>query len=171
VIRRSALVEAGGYRAVPWAEDYDLWLRIHARGHRLAKVPFVGLRWRQHPARATVVDARYSLAQFDAAKGHYLAPRLRRMGRPICVWGAGKTGKRIGRALDRCGAPPELYVDIDPRKIGRIARGAPIVGPPALRRGSHSVVVAVGARGARQVVRDWLAAEGFVDGVDYVCAS
>ncbi len=170
-MRRAALVAAGGYRDVPWPEDYDLWLRLHAAGWKMAKVPAVLLRWRQHARRATVTDPRYALPRFDALKGRYLAPRLARAGRPIAVWGAGKTGKHIGRALRHNGAAPALYVDIDPRKIGSTAQGAPIVAPAALPRGEHTVVVAVGARGARALVRAWLDGAGFVEGEDYVCAS
>jgi hypothetical protein len=94
-----------------------------------------------------------------------------RAGRPLAVWGAGKTGKRIGRALRDNGVPPRLYVDIDPRKIGRLARGAPVVTPAELPLGHYTVVVAVGARGAREIVRGRLDAAGFVEGEDYVCAS
>ena len=171
MMRREALDDAGGYRDVPWAEDYDLWLRLAARGWAIAKVARVMLRWRHSEARATLRDPRYALPRFDAAKACYLAPRLLAKRRPVAVWGAGKTGKRIARALAQSGACAEVFADIDPRKIGRVARGAPIVRPDELERGRHTVVVAVGARGARLEVRAWLDARGFVEGVDYVCAS
>jgi len=171
MLRRSALLDAGGYQDVPWPEDYDLWLRMALRGHRFAKVPEVLLRWRHREDRATLRDPRYSLARFDDAKAYYLAPRLARLGRPIAVWGAGKTGKRISRALARRGARAEMFIDIDPRKIGGVARGAPIVAPAALTSGRYTVVVAVGARGARAIVRARLDGAGFKEGVDYVCAS
>ncbi|MFN7147223.1 MAG: glycosyl transferase, partial [Myxococcota bacterium] len=170
-MRRDALDRAGGYRDVPWPEDYDLWLRIHAAGFRLAKVAQVLLRWRHHPRRATLVDPRYALPRFDALKARYLAPRLKRAARPVAVWGAGKTGKHLARALEAEGVRAALWIDIDPRKIGSVARGAPIVAPQDLPRGRYTVVVAVGARGARPIVRAWLDAAGFVEGDDYVCAS
>jgi glycosyltransferase involved in cell wall biosynthesis len=171
MLRRSALEDAGGYREPPWAEDYDLWLRLASRGYKLAKVPASLLRWRHSRDRATLSDPRYSLAQFDAAKAHYLAPRLALLGRPLAIWGAGKTGRRFARALAQRGAHAEMFIDIDPRKIGRVARGAPIVAPAALERGRHTVVVAVGARGARALIRGHLRAEGFIEGADYICAS
>jgi mRNA-degrading endonuclease toxin of MazEF toxin-antitoxin module len=62
-------------------------------------------------------------------------------------------------------------VDIDPRKIGRRARGVPIVSPEALRAGEDTVVVAVGTRGARALVRAHLVERGFVEGRDFVCAA
>lgn len=171
MMRRDALAASGGYRDVDWAEDYDLWLRMHAAGFRFAKVPEVLLLWRQHPRRATRCDPRYALARFGPLKARYLAPRLRRAGRPVAVWGAGRTGKRFARALEGDGVRAELFVDIDPRKIGSTARGAPIVAPQELPRGRFTVVVAAGARGARRLVRAWLERAGFVEGEDFVCAA
>jgi glycosyltransferase involved in cell wall biosynthesis len=183
-IRRSAFASVGGFRDTRWAEDYDLWLRLDAAGHRMAKIPELGLRWRHRPGRATFADPRYAIRRFIDAKGHYLAARLRgdpagRLpgqprwppGRPVAVWGAGKTGRRMAAALARNGVRAELFIDIDPRKIGRVAQGAPIVDPSRLERGRFTVVVAVGARGARALIREHLDAAGFVEGEDYVCAS
>ena len=167
MMRRAALERAGGYREVPWPEDYDLWLRIAGAGYGMAKVPFHGLRWRQHPRRATVTDPRYALARFADLKARYLAPRL---ARPVAVWGAGKTGKRLSRALEREGVRTEIFIDIDPRKIGGVARGAPVVAPEDLPRGRYTVLVALGARGAREIVRARLASWGLVEGEDFVVA-
>lgn len=170
MLRRSALEKVGGFRETSWAEDYDLWLRLDAAGVRMAKVPELGLRWRHREGRATFTDPRYSIRQFLEAKAHYLRRRLAG-DRPVAIWGAGKTGRWLARALARNGMRAERFVDIDPRKIGRVAQGAPIVDPSGLERGAHTVIVAVGARGARALIREHLAARGFVEGSDYVCAS
>ncbi|WP_298040054.1 glycosyltransferase family 2 protein [uncultured Microbacterium sp.] len=50
--RRSAMVDAGGYRSVP-TEDYDLWLRMAVRGTRLRRLPLPGLAYRIHPGQVT----------------------------------------------------------------------------------------------------------------------
>jgi GT2 family glycosyltransferase len=171
MMRRHALESVGGYRDVVWPEDYDLWLRFDQAGWRMAKVPAVLLRWRQHGARATLRDPRYAIERFTDAKAHYLAPRLASMHKAVTVWGAGPTGKRLARALEREGVTATRFVDIDPRKIGGIARGQQIVSPDALRRGDATIVVAVGARGARELIRGELLARGFVEGADFVCAS
>lgn len=171
VVRRSALDRVGGFRDGPFPEDYDLFLRLDAAGFGLAKVPEVLLRWRHRAGRATFGDARYGLDRFFGAKAAFLAPKLARAGRPVAVWGAGHTGKRTARALEAHGVRAELFIDIDPRKIGGVARGAPIREASALERGRHTVVVAVGARGARDLVRGTLDARGFVEGDDYVCAA
>ena len=170
-LRREALEAVGGWRDTPWPEDYDLWLRLDAAGWRLAKVPEVLVRWRQSPESLTFTDARCSQARFREAKALYLAPRLARGGRPVVVWGAGPTGKRLARALEVHGVRARRFVDIDPRKIGRTARGVPIVSPEALRAGEDALVIAVGVRGARELVRAHLVERGFVEGADFVCAA
>jgi len=171
MLRRDALESVGGYRDVPWAEDYDLWLRLHAAGSSLAKVERTLLRWRHHPGRATFLDERYAPARFFEARARYLAPRIARDGRALVVWGAGKTGKRLARALEAEGARASAFVDIDPKKIGGQARGAPITGKDALDPERHFVLVVVGARGARDLIRPQLDERGFVEGRDFLCAS
>ncbi len=171
MLRREALARAGGFVDSPWAEDYDLWLRLDAAEYGLAKVPRVLFRWRHREGRLTFNDGRYALPRFDALKAHYLAPKLRARGLPVTVWGAGKTGKRIARALEPHGVRAVRFVDIDPRKIGSTARGAPISPPDHLVRGDTTVVCAVGARGARPIIRARLTARGFVEGDDFLFAS
>ena len=72
----------------------------------------------------------------------------------------------------RGGAPLEVFIDIDPRKIGRTRRGRPIVSPedlPAWLDRYHNPVVlaAVGARGARELIRQRLNTLGLVEGQDW----
>lgn len=170
--RRSVLGQLGGYRDGPFPEDYDLWLRADAAGLRMAKLPELLLRWRQGPGRATVTDPRYAPARFLALKAPFLAARLSARPGPVTVWGAGKTGKRIAAALEPHGITASRFIDVDPRKLGRTARGAPIVGPDDLRaHPPHWVVVAVGAAGARDQVRTHLAGIGLAEGTDFLCAS
>jgi len=45
--RRAPILAAGGYRAGAFAEDYELWLRLLARGARMCKLEQVLLQWRQ----------------------------------------------------------------------------------------------------------------------------
>jgi glycosyltransferase involved in cell wall biosynthesis len=89
MLRRSVFDAVGGFRETCWAEDYDLWLRLHAAGLRMAKIPELGLRWRHRPGRATFTDPRYAVRRFLEAKAHYLAPRVHADPRPLAVWGAG----------------------------------------------------------------------------------
>jgi glycosyltransferase involved in cell wall biosynthesis len=167
LMRRDALEHIGGYRAFDGPEDYDLWLRFHAHGYCFAKVPEVLLRWRHHEGRATIVDPRYAIERFTATKAPHLARLIAE--RPFAIWGAGPTGKRLARALEVHGARASKFIDIDPAK--REARGVPVVSPTTLVRGEQLVIIAVGARGARDVIRDQLRTRGFVEGEDFVCAA
>jgi glycosyltransferase involved in cell wall biosynthesis len=172
MLRRSALAAVGGFRDGPFPEDYDLWLRLDAAGFGLAKLPEVLLRWRHLPGRATLRDPRYARERFLELKAPHLARRLASYDRPLDLWGAGPTGKRLARALAPHGVLMERFIDIDPRKIGGTARGAPVVpvgelAPP----GERFVVVALGARGARDLARAELDRRGYREGADYLCAS
>ncbi len=169
VIRRSALEAVGGYRASTGPEDYDLWLRLDAAGFRLAKSPQVLLRWRHHDRRITVTSPSCSLARIRDLRAHFLARRLG--DRPFAVWGAGQTGKRLARALEAEGGSPRAFIDIDPDKIGRRARGLPIHGWEAAKELGLYIVVAVGAQGARDIVRSHLYSVNLRDPEDFVCAA
>jgi len=55
-------------------------------------------------------------------------------------------------------------VDINHRKIGRAVHGFKVVAPEDLPApGAAFIVVAVGAPNAREEIREWLAARGYVE--------
>jgi glycosyltransferase involved in cell wall biosynthesis len=66
MVRAEVLRDLGGYRAFDGPEDYDLWLRAHARGWRFGKRAEVLLDWRDHPGRLTRRDPRYAAERFRA---------------------------------------------------------------------------------------------------------
>ncbi len=172
VIRREWLERAGGYQDYGWPEDYDLWLRLHLLGARFAKVPEVLLFWREHPARLTRTDPRYSVENFLRAKARYLVASPLRERETVILWGAGQMGRRLSRHLIREGAPLAAFVDIDPAKIGGRRRGLPVIAPddlPRLWEASPRPVVlaAVGARGARALIREQLTSMGLCEGEDW----
>jgi serine acetyltransferase len=76
--RRSAISDAGGYRELP-TEDYDLWLRMAARGVRMARLALPGLAYRVHPGQVTA-SAQWRRASWEnpdlAAAYSALAERL-----------------------------------------------------------------------------------------------
>ncbi|MEJ2189864.1 MAG: glycosyl transferase, partial [Acidobacteriota bacterium] len=94
--------------------------------------------------------------------------------RRVVIWGAGQTGRRLSKHLLRGQAPLEVFIDIDPHKIGSTLRGRPIVGIDDLPRhlGESTVVLAaVASRGARQLIRRQLDAIGLVEGREYWCVA
>jgi glycosyl transferase family 2 len=171
LLRRAALDAVGAWRDFAGPEDYDLWLRLHAAGWRMAKVPAVLFDWRHAPGRATFADPRYAIARFVECKAPHLAQEVGARRRPLVMWGAGPTAKGLARALEPHGVRASAFVDIDPRKIGRQARGVPVIGPAALIRGAQTILVAVGRRGARDEIRARLTTAGFAEGDDFLCAA
>ncbi|OGG54304.1 MAG: hypothetical protein A3F84_14745 [Candidatus Handelsmanbacteria bacterium RIFCSPLOWO2_12_FULL_64_10] len=176
LLRRRDLSDVGGYQDRGWAEDYDLWLRLHLSGRRFAKVPRVLLSWRERPDRLTRADGRYSIENFLRAKAHYLAAGPLARTRAAILWGAGQTGRRLAKHLAREGIALLACIDIDPAKIGRRLRGAPICPPDALpgllwAHGQPTVLSAVSSRGARDLIRGRLTSLGLVEGADFLCVA
>jgi GT2 family glycosyltransferase len=173
--RRRVLEAAGGYRDRGWPEDYDLWLRLAAAGMRFRKLPRCLVGWRAHPGRLTHTDRRYAVERFLACKAHHLA-RGPLAGRRPLVWGAGQTGRRLAKHLEREDAAPLAFLDIDPKKIGGQLRRQPVVAADELPRlllelDGPPVVTAVASRGARQLIRERLATWGLVEGATFWCAA
>ena len=167
MVRREALAAVGGYQESAGPEDYELFMRLDQAGYRLAKLPEVLLSWRHRAGRATFSDPRYSLPRMRQAKAPFLAHRLAQVPKQRKVlWGAGPTGKRLARELALHGFEVDCFVDIDPRKLGAHSRGRSIMPPDGLDPRSDVVVAAVGARGARELIRPDLLARGFVEGED-----
>jgi glycosyltransferase involved in cell wall biosynthesis len=175
MVRREVLVGAGGYHDPGWPEDYDLWLRLFDAGVRFAKVDAPLFFWREHGRRLTRRDPRYAPIAFLRCKSHYLARGPLATADRVVVWGAGRTGRLLSRCLiDQERVAIEAFIDIDPDKIGRRARGRPIV-PPERLAGLLTprtvVLAAVGSRGARKLIRERLNALNLTEGVDYWCVA
>lgn len=175
MVHRSWIDRLGGYQDHGWPEDYDLWLRIYLSGGRMEKIPRPLLRWREHPERVTRTDSRYSVKNFLRAKAYYLT-RGPLAGRDaLVIWGAGQMGRRLSKHLLDEGAPLTAFVEVDPEKIGRRKRGRPVIGREhlmqVLNRHDHPVVLAaVGSRGARAKIRDFLNSQGLQEGQDWWAA-
>jgi len=174
--RKDWVERVGGYQDRGWPEDYDLWLRLYLAGARFAKISEVLLDWRERPERLTRQDGRYSLENFLRAKAYYLArgPLVDR--EVVIIWGAGMMGRRLSKHLVRQGIPLVAFVDIDPRKIGRTRRGVPVIPPgefPAWwgRYTSPVLLAAVGARGARPLIRAQVGRFGLREGLDWWCVA
>ncbi len=172
MVRKTWLDRMKGYQEFGWPEDYDLWLRMYAAGAKFAKVPEVLLEWRDHPNRITRTDGRYSVENFLRAKAYYLARGPLSKREAVIVWGAGMMGRRLGKQLQNQNLPLEAFVDVDPKKIGRTRRGKPIIAPDDLleiwdQYENPALLVGVGARGARGLIRTRLNAYGLVEGRDW----
>lgn len=167
MIRRDALESIGGYAHTPWPEDYELILRLIAAGHRLDKVNDTLLQWRHTPDRLSETDTRYSPEQFRSLKRHYLPKLYPQIARGFYQWGAGVVGKAWLREWDE--QRPVKVVDLHPRKIGRTIHHVEVIKPEDLPDPGQTItLVAVGAPGARQEIREWFQERGYTETKDFV---
>ena len=169
LIRRELL--ESGYVDRGWPEDYDFVLRTLARGARLGVVPRRLLWWRDSPGRASRIDQRYAVERFTACKAHFLAAGFLASDEYV-LWGYGSTGRALRRALRLLGKSPSHIVEVKRTRIGQRIFGAAVVPPEhigALR--GRPLIVSVARAGPREEIRRALAAAGFVETRDYICAA
>lgn len=169
--RATALHAVGGWRTLPapFPEDYDLFVRLSCAGFALEKRAALQHAWRVHAGLATR-NPRDLLAR---VKAEHLVARFGLRARQVIVCGAGKEGRRIGRALAAQGVEAAAFVDVAADKVGRRRRTVIVRHTdelPALRAQlPHAFALgAVGTSGARGVVRARLERAGFVEGESYV---
>jgi glycosyltransferase involved in cell wall biosynthesis len=163
-------LEALRFREGDFPEDYELWLRMHELGLRMAKIPRVLLQWRLGPWRATATDPRYSRDAFDRIRAFYLSRDIRlRSARPVVVWGSGRRTRQRLRPLFARGVRPVAWIDIDPHKIGKQIDGAPVCPPGWLDREPKPLVLAcVTSHGARRLIASELQRLGYRPGADFL---
>jgi len=171
--RARVLASVGGWRDGPFPEDYDLFLRLAARGAVVEKRPEVHHAWRMHAHNSTKVDPRFARDRHAEMKARALRERFTLDARSVFVAGAGKEGGRIGRALLACGIAPARYFDVSKARIGRRRHGAIVDDAAQLERAraedpASFVIGAVGTSGARGVLREALTRAGYVEGTSFV---
>ncbi len=159
MIRTPVLAAAGGYREGDFPEDYDLWLRLHAMGHRLGKVSRPLLAWRDREGRLSRTDRRYHRGAFISLKQAHLAAldgaAIQSSG--FALWGATPFARPWRQWLKAIGARPRFVAEIDPERIGRQVLGAPVVPLAEARNRAWSyLLVTVSGREARQAIREEL---------------
>lgn len=171
IFRRDSVCAVGGYRDAGWPEDYDLWLRLARAGARFARVPEVLFFWRDRPERYTRTAPSSSLAAFRSCKTHHLRRTFLADTAAVTLWGAGSEGKAWRRTLLAEGITVRRWIEVDPRKLGQVIHGAPVVGIEQLRPGDGPTLITVGAKGARAQIREFAAARGLSEGVDFLCVT
>ncbi|HKO92401.1 MAG TPA: glycosyltransferase family 2 protein [Polyangiaceae bacterium] len=175
MLRRS-LFERYPYHARHWPEDYDLLLRLLGDGHELGVVPRRLLCWRDGKGRLSRTSPDYALERFTACKAHFLAQGPLARDARYVLWGYGKTGRALSRALAEHGKQPCAIVELHPGRVGQTIQGAKVIAPRELpcvsAPGAGPFIIASIARPApRAEVRRALAELGFRELRDFVCAA
>lgn len=156
-----------GFRAGPFPEDYDLFLRAVAAGLRIGKVDACLFDWLDHDGRLTRRDERYSPESFDRCRREHLRAGPLRGVEVVDAWGAGRTGKPWLRWLRREGVRVRHVYDVSERRIGQRVHDVCVRSPSSLVPADGTpLLVAVGAAGARDVIAPQLAEGGYVEGTD-----
>lgn len=171
MMRRTVMEKMGGFQDNSWPEDYDLWLRMAATGIEFARLPQTLLFWRDHPERATRTMSEYALHAFRACKCHYLRQGFLQDSCDVVIAGAGLEARAWQRLLTAADVTVSAWLDVDPRKIGRILHNAPIISPDELHLNGRKMIVAIGVRGAREQFRKVAKRRGWQEGIDFVCVA
>ena len=148
-------------------EDYDLMLRAAAAGFRFGKVPQKLFDWIDSRGRLTRSDQRYSVDAFMNCRRHHLLDGPLQHVRRVKLWGVGQTGKPWMRWLQDHNIEIEQAIEVSPRKIGQTVHGVLVEHPVQL--GDHDgipIIVAVGASGARALIKEHLSQRGYRTGVE-----
>lgn len=171
MFRRDTVQALGNYRDMGWPEDYDLWLRLAGADARFARLPEVLFYWRDRPGRMTRTADEYSLNAFRACKTHHLCQSFLAGVSEVTLWGAGLEGKAWRKILLAEGVAIRRWLEVDPRKIGQVIHGAPVIGIDAIAPGDGKILVTVGAKGARAQVRVFAHNAGLREGEDFLCVT
>jgi glycosyltransferase involved in cell wall biosynthesis len=161
MFRKADAISLGGYRCMGWPEDYDLWLRFAQAGMGMAKLPETLLFWREGETRLSRNHGMYSAENFRRLKAHFLWHWRLKEVRDLQLWGAGRDGKTWAKLLMKTGFNVVQFIDIDKKKVGgRACGGIPVVWPSDIIKGLP-ILCAVGIKGARDQIRDYLLADGY----------
>lgn len=169
--RRTILEDLEGYQDNSWPEDYDLWLRMAAAGVHFARLPQTLLFWRDHPERATRTMNEYASHAFRACKCHHLLNGFLQNTPDVVIAGAGLEARAWQRLLATVDVSVSTWLDVDPRKVGRILHNAPVIPPEELQLNGRKMIVAIGVRGAREQFRGVAKRRGWQEGMDFVCVA
>jgi len=170
LVRKEVLESVNGYRS-DGPEDYDLWLRLHGKGLRFAKVPRVLFWWMDRPDRATRLSPDYSRQAFRRCKCLHLAKYLGKK-RQIVLAG-NREAKHLAADLEKAGVQVMGYVDVNPKRIGTVWNGKPVVGYEDLPRRYPQCVflAAVGSWGVRDAIRRQLQSLGYREPDEFLCVA
>lgn len=174
--RRECYEALNGYHDSEWAEDYDIWLRAHAAGIKMGKPEGVILHWREHKKRLTHCDSRYDNKLFMKAKAYYLArSHYYLKQQKAIIWGTGPTGVYFHDILTEQNVEVLAFIEVNPRRVGGVKRGLPVMHFTEIaeytRNNKALIIGAVGARGAREKIRQALLDMGKEEGTDFLFAA
>ena len=118
MLYRSDFDAIGGFDSSVYPEDYDLTFRMYE--HNLKPIPVSEVLhfWRDHKDRASRNDPKYADDTFTEIKVNYFLKLHYQKDKQIHIWGAGRRGKKIAKALQSQNISFRWFC-INPVKIGK----------------------------------------------------
>lgn len=170
LMRRSLFNAYGHYSTDPIPEDYELWLRWMKQDVAIAKLPEILLHWRDSTDRLTRTHHHYQEDRFFEAKTAYLLDWMSKHvpeNHRIVVCGGSKNIREKAHRLAKAGLKISLITDVTNRNT------SPWDFIPADRLyndGQTFVLNLISKRDAREPIRSFLKAIGFVEGISFIMA-
>lgn len=172
MFRRETLEANGPYREGDFPEDYELLLRWLENGVRMSKVDETLLVWNDPPDRLSRTHPRYDVDAFYRIKSEYLARWLARNNphHPVVhILGSGRTTRKRADLLRDFGIEFAAYFDVDPRKVGNVVHGIPVLDRSQVPAPETAFCLPfVATRGAREEIAEFLEERGYEMGCHYL---
>ncbi|MBW3545920.1 MAG: glycosyltransferase, partial [Bacteroidetes bacterium] len=163
---KQVVLAAGGYSQEAVPEDYDLWLRLFARGCFFAKLTEKLIIWNDGEDRLSRTHPNYDKKAFWRLKAQYFADWLRATygdaAPKIYLWGE-TSRKQRSRYLLEAGVTiaGRIHYDAQPTNPELI----PYTAVPHLK--NCLILVYVSNRMGQQQIMDYLSSHGFTEGQDF----
>lgn len=159
LFHKDTILHLGNYAEGPFPEDYELWLRLWAKGIRFGKVPTPLLHWRDLPQRLSRTHENYAMDAFYKLKAQFVGQELKAKGiHSIWIWGVGKEVYHKAYFLEEEGLEIAGFIDIKPTK--KLYKGKPVVffeDVPRLLKGQF-ILSYVANRKGRKAIAQFLTA-------------
>lgn len=145
MMRRDFFEKIGGFKSANYPEDYDLVWRMFLNKTKLIAIPKILHYWRDHSARASRNDANYKNQTYFLLKLHYMRQYLQLTNENCIVWGAGKKGKTLIKALQSYAITPKFWISNNKNKIGHQIYDIKINSPQILDtfKTNYKILIAV----------------------------
>ncbi|WP_054652257.1 hypothetical protein, partial [Salidesulfovibrio brasiliensis] len=175
MFRRESVEAYGPYRDGDFPEDYDLLLRWLESGVVAAKVDAELMIWNDPPTRLSRNHPKYTVEAFYRAKTGYLARWLEQSNPQhpeVHILGSGRTTRKRADLLKDHGIRFAAYYDVDPKKVGHVVNGVPVVHREHVPAPEDAFCLSyVGSRGAREDIAAFLEARGYILGRHWLPAA
>lgn len=149
-------------------EDYDAILNWLNNGVAIAKLPETLHHWHDSESRLTRTNERYTQDAFNRVKMAYLMDWLKKNvteNRKISMWGSGKMSRKRSDLLIEMGLEIDSFIDLKENK----QKSPPVLFYKNITAFSQNFILCnVSAWNAREQIHDFLVANGFSAGKDFL---